>query len=67
MFKEIEIQYQNIIEHFSNTETIEKISLYQYSEYKRNNISISKDKNVIVFTAQYMGPEIDHTNYFDFA
>ncbi|MHA1391047.1 MAG: hypothetical protein ACTSQT_02240, partial [Promethearchaeota archaeon] len=51
----------------SSITDFEKISLYQYSEYKRNNINISKDKNVIVFTAQYMGPEIDHTNYFDFA
>ena len=51
----------------SSITDFEKISLYQYSEYKRNNITISKDKNVIVFTAQYMGPEIDHTNYFDFA
>ena len=45
----------------------EKISLYQYSEYKRNIINISKEKQVIVLTAQYMGPEIDHTNYFEFA
>ena len=45
----------------------EKITLYQYSEYKRNIINLSKDKQVIVLTAQYMGPEIDHTNYFDFA
>ncbi|MHA1473348.1 MAG: hypothetical protein ACTSQW_09660, partial [Promethearchaeota archaeon] len=51
----------------SSITDFEKISLYQYSEYKRNNINISKDENVIVFTAQYMGPEIDHTNYFDFA
>ena len=51
----------------SSITDFEKISLYQYSEYRRNNINISKQKNVIVFTAQYMGPEIDHTNYFDFA
>jgi len=51
----------------SSITDFEKITLYQYSEYKRNIINISKDKNVIVFTAQYMGPEIDHTNYFDFA
>jgi len=51
----------------SSITDFKKISLYQYSEYKRNIINISKDKNVIVFTAQYMGPEIDHTNYFDFA
>ena len=54
---------------WSNTfkEDFEKISLYQYSEYKRNIINLSKDKQVIVLTAQYMGPEIDHTNYFEFA
>jgi len=51
----------------SSITDFEKITLYQYSEYKRNYINISKDKNVIVFTAQYMGPKIDHTNYFDFA
>jgi len=51
----------------SSITDFEKITLYQYSEYKRNIINVSKDKNVIVFTAQYMGPEIDHTNYFDFA
>lgn len=51
---------------FSITD-FEKISLYQYSEYRRNIINISKVKNVIVLTAQYMGPEIDHTNYFDLA
>ena len=51
----------------SSITDFEKISLYQYSEYKRNIINVSKDKNVIVFIAQYMGPEIDHTNYFDFA
>ena len=45
----------------------EKITFYQYSEYKRNIIDISKNNNVIVLSAQYMGPEIDHTNYFDFA
>ncbi len=45
----------------------EKLSFYQYSEYKRNIIDISKYKDVIVLNAQYMGPEIDHTNYFNFA
>ncbi|MFX1449571.1 MAG: histone H1-like repetitive region-containing protein [Promethearchaeota archaeon] len=51
----------------SSITDFEKISLYQYSEYKRNVINLSKDTKVIVLTAQYMGPEIDHTNYFDFA
>ncbi|MFX0186094.1 MAG: hypothetical protein ACFE8A_00005 [Candidatus Hodarchaeota archaeon] len=55
------------IEQLLSIKDFEKISLYQYSEYKRNIINLSKDKQVIVLTAQYMGPEIDHTNYFDFA
>jgi hypothetical protein len=45
----------------------EKISLYQQSEFRRNIITLSKDNEVIVLTTNYMGPEIDHTNYFDFA
>ncbi|MHA1985265.1 MAG: hypothetical protein ACW98D_01380 [Promethearchaeota archaeon] len=64
---DVQIKSKAQIKLLSSITDFEKISLYQYSEYKRNNISISKDKNVIVFTAQYMDPEIDHTNYFDFA
>ncbi len=64
---DIQIKSKAQINLLSSITDFEKISLYQYSEYRRNNINISKDKNVIVFTAQYMGPEIDHTNYFDFA
>jgi len=63
----VQIKSKAQIKLLSSITDFEKISLYQYSEYKRNIINISKDKNVIVFTAQYMGPEIDHTNYFDFA
>ena len=67
-FEEYDVQIKskaqfNII---SSITDFEKFSLYQYSEHKRNIINVSKDKNIIVFTAQYMGPEIDHTNYFDF-
>ena len=64
---DVQIKSKAQIKLLSSITDFEKISLYQYSEYKRNIINISKDKNVIVFTAQYMGPEIDHTNYFDFA
>ncbi len=64
---DVQIKSKAQINLLSSITDFEKISLYQYSEYRRNNINISKDKNVIVFTAQYMGPEIDHTNYFDFA
>ena len=64
---DVQIKSKAQIKLLSSITDFEKISLYQYSEYKRNNINISKDKNVIVFTAQYMGPEIDHTNYFDFS
>ena len=64
---DVQIKSKAQIKLISSITDFEKISLYQYSEYRRNNINISKDKNVIVFTAQYMGPEIDHTNYFDFA
>ncbi|MHA1932848.1 MAG: hypothetical protein ACW96X_09930 [Promethearchaeota archaeon] len=64
---DVQIKSKAQIKVLSSITDFEKISLYQYSEYKRNNINISKDKKVIVFTAQYMGPEIDHTNYFDFA
>jgi len=68
-YEEYDVQIKSIaqINLLSSITDFEKISLYQYSEYRRNIINISKDKNVIVFTAQYMGPEIDHTNYFDFA
>jgi len=68
-FEEYDVQIKSKAQFniLSSITDFEKISLYQYSEYKRNNINISKDENVIVFTAQYMGPEIDHTNYFDFA
>ncbi len=64
---DVQIKSKAQIKLLSSITDFEKISLYQYSEYKRNIINVSKDKNVIVFTAQYMGPEIDHTNYFDFA
>ncbi|MFX1310733.1 MAG: hypothetical protein ACFE8C_13610, partial [Promethearchaeota archaeon] len=62
-----EIKTKAQIDLLNSISDFEKISLYQYSEYKRNIINLSKDKRVIVLTAQYMGPEIDHTNYFDFA
>jgi CTP-dependent riboflavin kinase len=64
---DVQIKSKAQIKLLSSITDFEKISLYQYSEYKRNIINISKDKNVIVLTAQYMGPEIDHTNYFNFA
>jgi len=64
---DVQIKSKAQINLLSSITDFEKISLYQSSEYRRNNINISKDKNVIVFSAQYMGPEIDHTNYFDFA
>jgi hypothetical protein len=64
---DVQIKSKSQIELLFSITEFEKISLYQYSEYKRNIINVSKDKNVIVLTAQYMGPEIDHTNYFDFA
>ncbi len=64
---DVQIKSKAQIKLLSSITDFEKISLYQYSEYKRNIINVSKDKNVIVFIAQYMGPEIDHTNYFDFA
>jgi len=64
---DVQIKSKAQIKLLSSIDDFEKISLYQYSEYKRNIINVSKDKNVIVLTAQYMGPEIDHTNYFDFA
>ena len=62
-----QIKTKTQIELLYSITDFEKVSLYQNSEYKRNIINISKDKKVIVLTAQYMGPEIDHTNYFDFA
>ncbi|MFX1392186.1 MAG: histone H1-like repetitive region-containing protein [Promethearchaeota archaeon] len=64
---DVQIKTKAQIKLLSSITDFEKISLYQYSEYKRNIINLSKDKKVIVLTAQYMGPEIDHTNYFDFA
>ncbi|HEC37682.1 hypothetical protein LCGC14_1075010 [marine sediment metagenome] len=63
----VQIKSKAQIKLLSSITDFEKISLYQYSEYKRNIINVSKDKDVIVLTAQYMGPEIDHSNYFDFA
>ena len=64
---DVQIKSKAQIKLVTSITDFEKIILYQYSEYKRNIINISKDKNVIVLTAQYMGPEIDHTNYFNFA
>jgi histone H1/5 len=64
---DVQIKTKAQIELLYSITDFEKVSLYQNSEYKRNIINISKDKKVIVLTAQYMGPEIDHTNYFDFA
>jgi len=64
---DVQIKSKDQFKILSSITEFEKISLYQYSEHKRNVINVSKDKDVIVFTAQYMGPEIDHTNYFDFA
>ena len=64
---DVQIKTRAQIELLYSITDFEKVSLYQNSEYKRNIINISKDKKVIVLTAQYMGPEIDHTNYFDFA
>jgi len=64
---DVQIKSKAQIKLLSSITDFEKISLYQYSEYKRNIINISKFKNVVVLSAQYMGPEIDHTNYFNFA
>jgi len=64
---DVQIKSKAQIKLLSSITNFEKISLYQNSEYRRNIINVSKNKNVIVLTAQYMGPEIDHTNYFDFA
>ncbi|MHA1257636.1 MAG: hypothetical protein ACTSPS_18780 [Promethearchaeota archaeon] len=64
---DVQIKTRAQIELLYSITDFEKVSLYQNSEYKRNVINISKDKKVIVLTAEYMGPEIDHTNYFDFA
>ena len=64
---DVQIKTKAQINLLSTIKDFEKITLYQYSEYKRNIIKVSKDKDVIVLTAQYMGPEIDHSNYFDFS
>jgi hypothetical protein len=64
---DVQIKSKDQFKLISAITDFEKFSLYQYSEHKRNIINVSKDKDVLVFTAQYMGPEIDHTNYFDFA
>ena len=64
---EYQIKSKAQIKLLNSITDFEKLSFYQYSEYKRNIIDISKYKDVIVLNAQYMGPEIDHTNYFNFA
>jgi hypothetical protein len=64
---DVQIKSKAQIKLLTSITDFEKISFYQYSEYKRNFINVTKDKNVIVLTAHYMGPEIDHTNYFNFA
>ena len=69
--EEYDIQIKNKA-HLKNIDAIndfEKIFFYQYSETVRNfiNITNNKDLNIIIFVAKYMGPEIDHSNYFDFA
>ncbi len=61
------IKTKDHINKINSITDFEKITLYQYSEYRRNIITVSKDDDIIVLTTQYMGPEIDHTNYFDFA
>ena len=68
-YKEYDYQIKSKaqIKFLNSITDFEKLSFYQYSEYKRNIIDISKYKDVIVLNAQYMGPEIDHTNYFNFA
>ncbi len=62
-----QIKTKDHINKINSITDFEKITLYQYSEYRRNIITVSKDDDIIVLTTQYMGPEIDHTNYFDFA
>ncbi len=62
-----QIKTMDQIKIINSINDFEKITLYQHSEYRRNIITLSKDKDIIVLTTKYQGPELDHTNYFDFA
>ena len=66
---DIQIKNKTDLKNIDSINDFEKIFFSQYSETVRNFINITNDKdlNIIIFVAKYMGPEIDHSNYFDFA
>ncbi len=57
-------------EHFKKLEKISKfdhISLYQSNGYINNHVDVTKENDIIVILAKYMGPEIKHIGDFDFS
>jgi hypothetical protein len=59
--KNSDLKNINQIKNFSN------LSIYQYTKTSIDHISISQKNGVIFLIAKYMGPEINHHGYFDFA
>jgi hypothetical protein len=56
-----ELKNINQIKSFSN------LSLYQYTQDFSNHINLTQSNGTIVLIAKFMGPEINHNDYFDFA
>lgn len=58
------------VEHFKKIDQISEfdhISFYQSNGYINNHINLTKENDVIIVLAKYMGPEIDHVGKFDFS
>lgn len=61
------IQSNNQIKKIDEISSFGTLSLYQYTETSNDHINISQQNGVIILITKYMGPAINHHEYFDFA
>ncbi len=60
------IQSVNDLKKLDEIESFSMLSLYQYTDTSSDHINISQQDGIIILIAKYMGPAIEHHEYFDF-
>ena len=60
------IQSVNDLKKLDEISSFSMLSLYQYTDTSSDHINISQQDGIIILIAKYMGPAIDHHEYFDF-
>jgi hypothetical protein len=61
------IQSIDDLKNINQLKSFSNLALYQYTPTASNHINVSQNDGVIILIAKFMGPEINHQDYFDFA